>query len=93
MAKNKNNNDDLKIEQLRQEFNETVEELKTEIAELRKELVSLRGQLRQVERESSANQKTAMVVWEKASGTLGDITKKISDIAKPLNTKGYRRDT
>lgn len=81
--------DNPKFEQLRQEFVETIDELRKDIDEIRKEMSELRGKIKGVEKEVTANTKQTMVVWEKASGTLGDITKKISDIAKPFN---YRKD-
>lgn len=83
-------NDDHKLEQLRQEFTDIVEELRKEVETLRKELSDARLQIRQVSREASMAQKQSYVVWEKTSGTLGDLGKKIADIAKPLH--GYRKD-
>jgi methyl-accepting chemotaxis protein len=76
--------DNQQFEQLRQEFAETIDELRKDIEDIRKEMLELRGHIKGVQKEVTANTKQTMVVWEKTSGTLGDITRKISDMAKPF---------
>jgi uncharacterized protein YoxC len=80
-------NDDQKFEQLRQEFTELVDELRQELEKISKQFDEMKKHIKLIEHQANKSAHNTMVVWEKTSGTLGDITRKLSDLGKPFSPK------